>query len=329
MNWAGKEVIVTGAGGFIGGHLTERLVDHGATVTAFIRYTSRGDRGLLRLLPKDKLDAIRILQGDLRDPECIRKAVQGQEVVFHLGALIAIPYSYVNPTEVADVNVMGTVNVLNAAVRAECERVVHTSTSETYGTALTGMITEDHPKQPQSPYSASKIGADAIAHSYFRSFGLPVATIRPFNTYGPRQSGRAVIPTIIAQALHKDRIELGALTPKRDLTYVTDTAAGFMAIAACDEAIGRETNIGNGKEISIGELAQLILRRVGRDIPVVSCKARVRPEKSEVYRLICDASKAKRIAGWEPAVSLDEGLDRVIEFMKKHPSWTDVDRYEV
>ena len=329
MNWSGKKVLVTGAGGFIGSHLTERLVEYGAAVTAFIRYTSRGGKGLLRLLPEDKLDTIRIVQGDLRDPECVRKAVRGQEVVCHLGALIAIPYSYVNPTEVVDVNVMGTVNVLNAALNAECERVVHTSTSETYGTAVSEMITEDHPKQPQSPYSASKIGADAIAHSYFRSFDLPVATIRPFNTYGPRQSGRAVIPTIIGQALHKSRIELGALTPTRDLTYVTDTAAAFMAIAASNEAVGQETNIGNGREISIGELAQRILRRLGRDIPVVSCETRMRPQKSEVYRLICNASKATRIAGWEPIISLNEGLDRVIEFLKEHPSWTDVEGYEV
>lgn len=329
VNWQGKEVLVTGAGGFIGSHLTEVLVERGARVTAFVRYTSRGDHGLLRLLDPDVRGAIEVIAGDLRDPEAVRRSVKGREVVFHLGALIAIPYSYVHPTEVAQVNVQGTINVLNAARDAGVERLVHTSTSEVYGTARTVPIPEEHPLTGQSPYSASKIGADALAESYFRAFDLPVATIRPFNTYGPRQSGRAVIPTIIGQALHRDRISLGALSPTRDFNYVRDTASGFLAVASCDDALGRVLNVGTGKEISIGEIAERILKRVGRDLPIETTEDRLRPRKSEVFRLICDASKARELTGWEPQVSLDEGLDHVIDFMKAHPDWTTIDRYEV
>jgi NAD dependent epimerase/dehydratase len=329
LNWQGRKVLVTGAGGFIGSHLVEALVQAGAAVSAFVRYTSRGDFGLLRLLPADVHDAIEVVAGDLRDPEAVREAVRGNDVVFHLAALIAIPYSYVHPTEVSDVNVQGTINVLNAARDMDVSRIVHTSTSEVYGTARTAPIREDHPLQPQSPYSATKIGADAIARSYHLAFGLPVTTLRPFNTYGPRQSGRAVIPTIIGQALRSDEVRLGSLTPTRDFNFATDTAAAFMAIAQCDEALGEALNAGTGKEISIGELAERIVSRVGRDVRIASTDERVRPEKSEVHRLICDSTRLHDLTGWSPGVSLDEGLDRVIEFIREHPDWTNINRYEV
>ena len=284
---------------------------------------------MLAYTPSEVRAAIQRILGDLRDPEAVRKAVAGKDVVFHLGALIAIPYSYVHPTEVAEVNVMGTVNVLNAARNASVSRVVHTSTSEVYGTAKMVPITEDHPLAGQSPYSASKIGADALVDSYHRAFGLPVATVRPFNTYGPRQSGRAVIPTIVGQALASDRVKLGALTPTRDFTFVEDTVRGFLAIAACDAAIGRTLNLGNGREISVGDVAARIVARVGRPVPIVADEERARPGNSEVMRLICDASRARELTGWQPEVSLDDGLDRVIAFIREHPGWTDIARYEV
>ncbi len=329
MNWQGTKVVVTGAGGFIGSHLCELLVSRGAEVTAFVRYTSRPDHGLLRMLAPDVRASIRVVAGDLRDPEAVRRSVGGQEIVFHLAALIAIPYSYVHPTEVVQVNVTGTVNVLNAARDAGVARLVHTSTSEVYGTARSVPIDEGHPLTGQSPYSASKIGADALAHSFWRSFGLPVATLRPFNTYGPRQSGRAVIPTIVGQALHRDRITLGSLAPTRDFTFVTDVAAGFLAIASCDAGIGEVINVGSGREISIGDLARRVVERVGRPVPIESTADRSRPDGSEVYRLVCDASRARTLLGWEPTISMDEGLDRVIDFLRDHPDWTDVVRYEV
>jgi dTDP-glucose 4,6-dehydratase len=266
--------------------------------------------------------------GDLRDPEAVRKVVKGQDTVFHLGALISIPYSYRHPNEVAQVNILGTLNVLNAARDFGVRRIVHTSTSEVYGTAQTVPISETHPLSAQSPYSASKTGADALAKSYHCSFDLPVATVRPFNTYGPRQSGRAVIPTIVGQALHSDKIYLGTLTPTRDFLFVNDAVAGFLAVASCDAARGQVLNVGTGKEISIGDLARKILRRVGRDIPIECAEERKRPIKSEVFRLVCDATRAKELTGWEPLFSLDEGLDQVIEFMKSRPNWTKIDQYE-
>lgn len=326
---SGVRTLVTGAGGFIGSHLVEALVRDGADVTAFVRYTSRGDAGLIGMLPDDVLASARVIAGDLRDAETVRRAAQGQHTIFHLGALIAIPYSYRHPSEVAEVNVMGTVNVLDAARSADVERVVHTSTSETYGSALRVPIDEEHPAQAQSPYSASKIGADAIAHSYGAAFGLSVATIRPFNVYGPRQSGRAVIPTIIGQALTEDEVVLGALAPTRDFTFVTDTVRGFLSIAVEEAAVGRVINVGSGQEISIGDLAERICERVGRDVPIASSPERTRPEASEVERLVCDPSLASELLGWSPEVTLDEGLDRTIGFMRDHPGWTTPQRYEV
>lgn len=327
--WAGKNVLVTGAGGFIGSHLCRVLVQRGATVTAFVRYTSRGSDGLLALNEPEVRAAVRIVRGDLTDPMAVRNAVARQEIVFHLGALIAIPYSYVNPVEVTAVNVMGTLNVLNAARDANVTRVVHTSTSETYGTAQTVPIAESHPIAPQSPYAAAKVGADALARSFHLSFGLPVATIRPFNTYGPRQSARAVIPTIVGQALWADRIKLGSLTPTRDFTYVADTVEGFLAVARAPAAVGRVLNVGSGKEISIGQLVEKIKRIVGRDLDVDVTEDRKRPTASEVNRLLCDSSEAQKLTGWAPRVPLGDGLRSVVDFMRSHPDWTRPDRYEV
>ncbi|MFZ2489564.1 MAG: GDP-mannose 4,6-dehydratase [Anaerolineae bacterium] len=329
MNWSGKPVLVTGAGGFIGSHLTERLIDEGAQVRAFIRYTSRADLGLLSLLPKDKLAALEVISGDLRDVEAVRAAVKGTDTIFHLGALITIPYSYIHPREVIEVNVLGTTNVLMAARDYAVRRMVHTSTSEVYGTARYTPIDEAHPLQGQSPYSASKIGADKIVESFVRSFELPVATLRPFNTYGPRQSARAVIPTIITQALMLDEVRLGALTPQRDLSYVTDTVDGFMRMATHDAAIGQEVNIGADATISIGELAQKILGIIGRDLPIVSDEQRMRPAGSEVLRLWADNRKASQLIGWRPQVSLDAGLARTIEWIRGNLSRYRPGMYEV
>lgn len=329
MSWNGTRVLVTGAGGFIGSHLVEALVEAGASVTAFVHYHSAGTPGLLSLVPPAVRQAVRIVGGDLRDPDALIRVTSGQQVVFHLGALIAIPYSYQHPVDVVQTNVMGTLNALQAARHANVERFVHTSTSEVYGTAQQVPIAETHPISPQSPYAASKAGADAIATSFQRSFDLPVVTVRPFNTFGPRQSGRAVIPVIAAQALHGTEVRLGALTPTRDFTFVTDTVAGFLALARCDEAVGRTVNLGSGREISIGELAERIVRAAGRSVPIVSTAERLRPAASEVERLLGDASVARQLTGWAPRVTLDAGLERVLEFLRAHPAWTQVDRYEV
>jgi dTDP-glucose 4,6-dehydratase len=329
MNWTGRRVLVTGAGGFIGSHLTEALVHAGAEVTAFVHYRSSQAGGLLSLLAPDARRAIRMVAGELRDADAIGRATRGQHMVFHLGALIAIPYSYRHPTDVVQTNVDGTLHALLAARDAGVMRFVHTSTSEVYGSAQRVPIDETHPISPQSPYAASKVGADALASSFQRSFGLPVATIRPFNCYGPRQSARAVIPTIVSQALHAGEVRIGSLSPTRDFTYVGDTVAGFMAVAGADDAVGRVFNVGSGKEISIGALADRIVRLTGRTVPIVCDQERVRPEASEVNRLVCDASLAGRLLGWSPAVGFDEGLRQVIDFMRGRPDWTRTGDYEV
>lgn len=319
MNWRDLPVLVTGAAGFIGSHLTEHLAREGARVRAFIRYTSRGDLGQLHLLPRDLLAGIDIVRGDLRDESAVHGAMEGIDTVFHLGALIAIPYSYIHPREVIDTNVIGTLNVLEAARRVKPRRVVHTSTSEVYGTAQSVPIAESHPLQGQSPYSASKIGADKIAESYHRTFGVPVTTLRPFNTFGPRQSSRAVIPTIITQALDAQEIRLGALTPTRDFTFVADTVAGFLCAAtAKDDVLGVEINLGNGQEISVGDLAGKILGLLGKDLPIVQEKERLRPANSEVERLCSDNRLARDLLGWSPAISLDEGLQQTIGWIREN-----------
>jgi len=314
--WQDKPILVTGAGGFIGSHLVESLVAHGARVRAFVRYNSRDDPGLLRMLPPGVLAQVEVIPGDLRDLDAVRRAMAGQALVFHLGALIAIPYSYVHPAEVVETNVLGTLNVLLAGRETAPERIVHTSTSEVYGTALKVPIDEAHPLQGQSPYSASKIGADKLAESFYRAFDLPVVTVRPFNTYGPRQSARAVIPTIITQALTQDEIHLGNLDARRDLTYVTDTVAGFLQAAQAPGVDGDEFNLGAGAEIRIADLAAEIIALAGREVRVVVDPQRLRPEKSEVQRLLSDNARARHRLGWEPRVELKEGLEKTIAWIR-------------
>lgn len=318
MDWSGAKVLVTGAGGFIGSHLTERLVNEGASVRAFVRYNSKGTRGFVDDFTPQVGERLEITAGDLRDPHAVSKAVGGMDYVFHLGALIAIPYSYVHPREVVETNVMGTLNVLNACLEAKPKRVVHTSTSEVYGTAQYVPIDEKHPLCGQSPYSASKIGADQLAESYHRAFDLPVATLRPFNTYGPRQSARAVIPTVITQAIARDTVQVGAMHPVRDLTFVADTVEGFIRIADCDAALGRVVNLGWGQGSSVKEIVEKIIAKVGRKVEVMFDATRVRPAKSEVERLVADSTWAREEMGWEPKVDLDEGLERTIKWISEH-----------
>ncbi len=320
-------VLVTGAGGFIGSHLTERLVADGAKVRAFVRYTARSDIGYLRLAPPEIRSQIEFVFGDLRDEHAVVEAMRGVDVVFHLGALIAIPYSYVHPREVVETNVMGTLNVLMAAKQHRTPRLVHTSTSEVYGTALRVPIDEDHPLQGQSPYSASKIGADKLVESFARSFEIPAVTIRPFNTYGPRQSARAVIPTIIAQALTRGEVYLGDLTPTRDFTYVADTVDGFVRAATANAVIGDTINLGNDREISIGELARLIIQLIGRPIELKSDPARIRPAASEVRQLHADNRKAKAKLGWWPRTPFEDGLRHTIDWIRAHPEYFTPERY--
>jgi len=329
MNWNGKKVLVTGAGGFIASHLVEHLVREGAQVRGFVRYNSRNDLGMLKWLAPEILSQVEIAQGDLRDTEAVRNAVHGVDTVFHLGALIAIPYSYVNPREVIDVNIMGTLNVLMAARDLGIRRMVHTSTSEVYGTAQYVPIDEKHPLQGQSPYSASKIGADRIAESFYRSFETPVVTLRPFNTFGPGQSMRAVIPTIIVQALTRDEVKLGSLEPSRDFTFAKDTANGFVKVAEAEGVLGEEVNLGNDNTIRIGDLAEKIFKIIGKTPKIVADPQRVRPGKSEVMKLWASNEKAKRMIGWEPRISLDEGLKLTIEWISDHIDLYRPDQYTV
>jgi NAD dependent epimerase/dehydratase len=315
MKWSKKSVLVTGAGGFIGSHLTEHVVELGANVKAFVRYNSRNDWGMLELLPKETLDQIEVIMGDLKDADAVCHAAKDIGIIFHLGSLIAIPYSYIHPRETIETNILGALNVLIAAKENGIEKLVHTSTSEVYGTAQYVPIDEKHPLQGQSPYSASKIGADKIAESFFRSFDLPIAIIRPFNTYGPKQSARAVIPTIITQALTKEEIFLGSLHPTRDYTYVKDVVEGFIKVAESPKSVGEVINIGSNFEISIGDLANKIISLIGKNAEIGTDPARVRPQDSEVERLWCDNTKAKRLLGWKPTTSLDEGLKRTLEWI--------------
>ena len=318
MNWNKKSALVTGAGGFIGSHLTEHLVELGANVKAFVRYNSRNDWGMLELLPEEKLSQIEVTTGDLKDADAVRHATKDIDIIFHLGSLIAIPYSYIHPRETIETNILGALNVLTAAKENNVEKVIHTSTSEVYGTARYVPIDENHPLQGQSPYSASKIGADKIAESFYRSFNQPVAIIRPFNTYGPRQSARAVIPTIITQALAKEKIFLGSLHPTRDYTYVKDVVEGFIKVAESPKSVGEVINIGSNFEVSIGDLANKIISLIGKNAEIVTDPVRVRPQDSEVERLWCDNTKAKRLLGWEPKTSLDEGIKKTIDWISNN-----------
>lgn len=310
-----KKVLVTGADGFIGSHLVEKLLEDGYSVKAFTYYNSFNSWGWLDTLPKEKLKEIEIFAGDVRDPNGVRTAMKDISTVFHLAALIAIPYSYHSPDSYVDTNIKGTLNVLQAARDFSLDKVLITSTSEVYGTALTVPIDETHPRQGQSPYSATKIGADSMAEAFYRSFNLPVVTVRPFNTYGPRQSARAVIPTIITQLMNGYReIKLGALHPTRDLVFVADTANGFAEIAKQDSLIGQEVNIATNVEISIGDLAQKIINLMGADARIVSDQERLRPEKSEVERLLGSNQKIVSATSWRPRFSLDAGLQKTIEW---------------
>jgi NAD dependent epimerase/dehydratase len=324
-SWNGRRVAVTGAAGFIGSHLVERLLEREAEVTAFVRYNSRSENGLLAA----EHDRLSIVRGDVRDLETITGLVTNVDVVFHLAALVGIPYSYIHVGEVVAVNVIGTLNVLTAAKEADLERVVIASTSEVYGSARFVPMDEGHPKQPQSPYSASKVASDAIGMSFNAAFALPVTVVRPFNTYGPRQSDRAIIPTIISQALIGDEVVLGNLAPRRDFTYVADTAEGFIAAAESDATIGRELNLGTGEDISVGELAEKIGELLGKPLRVRESEERIRPTTSEVDRLVSENSLAKSLTGWEPAVSLDDGIERTIEWVRAHPELYDPRSYRV
>jgi len=320
-------VLVTGAGGFIGSRLTEALCARGARVRAFVRYNSRADIGLLKLLPAGVLRSVEVIMGDLQDEDALEKAASGTALVFHLGALISIPYSYQHPVEVVRANILGTLAVLQACRKAGC-RLIHTSTSEVYGSALRVPIDEQHPLQGQSPYSASKIGADKLVESYYRAFGVPAVTIRPFNTYGPGQSARAVIPTIITQALQAEEIHLGNLDALRDFTYLDDTVAAFIKAAETPGIDGETFNLGSGHEVSIRELSEEIVELTGSRARVVVDEERLRPEKSEVFRLLADNSKARRVLGWAPQVELREGLTRTIAWVRAHMDFYHTGRYE-
>ena len=325
----GKSVVVTGAGGFIGGHLVERVVRDGARVRALCRYNSRNERGTLDWLEPNVLAEVEVVLGELRDVESVAAAIEGSEVVLHLGAQIAIPYSYVNPRDFLEVNVLGTLNVAQAALRHGVQRIVHTSTSEVYGTAQSVPITETHPLEPQSPYAASKVAADKLMDSYHRSFDLPVCVLRPFNTYGPRQSARAIIPTIISQALAGSTLRLGSLHPRRDLTYVEDTAAAFVAAATSEGAVGRTIQLGTNHDVSVGDLVDMVAEVLGRELTVETDPVRVRPDKTEVERLISGPRLARELLGWEPTVDLREGLARTIDWIERNVHRYRVDHYVI
>jgi len=318
LSLAGRSVLVTGAGGFIGGHVVERLVNDGARVRALCRYNSRNERGTLDWLAPEVTADVEVILGELRDVESVSDAVAGMDVVIHLGAQIAIPYSYVNPRDFIEVNVLGTLNVAEAARRHGVARVVHTSTSEVYGSAQTVPMTETHPLEPQSPYAASKLAADKLIDSYHRSFDLPACVVRPFNTYGPRQSARAIIPTIISQALAGSTLRLGSLTPRRDLTFAADTAAGFVAAATAEDAVGRTIQLGANHDVSVGDLVRLVGEVLGRELTVETDPRRVRPEASEVVRLISGPFLAEEVLGWRAEVPLHEGLAQTIAWMERN-----------
>lgn len=331
MNWNGKKVLVTGAEGFIGSHLTERLVELGADVTALVQYNSFNNWGWIDAFDNNVKNSINVITGDIREYDNVKRMVKGQEVIMHLAALIAIPYSYLSPMAYVRTNVEGTTNVLESCRDEEnIEKIVHTSTSETYGTALYVPIDENHPMQGQSPYSASKIGADKMAESFYKSFNLPITTLRPFNTYGPRQSARAVIPTIISQILAgKKEIKLGSLTPTRDFNYVKDTAEAFIKVAESNKTIGEVINAGSNYEITIGDTVKKIINIIGEDVKISCDDERIRPEKSEVNRLWADNTKIKELTDWSPKYTLDQGLEETIEWIKNNLQNFKTDIYNV
>src|SRR3954451_6554800 len=323
----GQKAVVTGAGGFIGALLPAKLVEMGASVRGLVRYNSRDDRGALSWLEPQVAGEVEVMLGDLRDPESVLAALDGADVVFHLGAQIAIPYSYVNPRDFFETNVVGTLNVAQAALARDVGRVVHTSTSEVYGSAQFVPITESHPLEAQSPYSASKIGADKLMDSFHRSFELPVTTVRPFNTYGPFQSARAVIPTIITQALAGEAVKLGSLHPRRDLTFVTDTAAGFVAAAEAPATVGETIQLGTGSDVTVGEIVEMVGELLGRELNVELDERRIRPEASEVQRLLSDPARMRELTGWAPEVDLRDGLGQTIAWIEANLARYRVDHY--
>jgi dTDP-glucose 4,6-dehydratase len=316
MNWTGKRVVVTGAGGFIGSHLTEQLLALGAHVLAIVRYNSQGNIGNLRLIDDRLKGNLEVVRTELRDLAALRPLLEGREVIFNLAASVGIPYSYVNPQEVVENNILSTLNLLLVAKEQKVKKFVQTSTSEVYGSALMVPIPETHPYQPQSPYSASKIATDSIALSFHYSFGLPVAIVRPFNTYGPRQSARAIIPSLISQALKGEVIKVGTTTTTRDFTFVLDTVQGFLNVAESVDSVGQAINLGSGREISIDDLAKMIITKVGRGAKLEFDASRQRPDKSEVQRLLADVTKAKTLIGWEPRYTLESGIERTIEWIE-------------
>lgn len=330
MNWKKQHILVTGACGFIGSHLVETLIAHGARPDSLVMYNARGSNGVLDMLPATKLKRTNIISGDIRDQEFLNSIVKKDSIIFHLAALIGIPYSYDAPRSYLDTNITGTMNVMNAARQKQAKRVVVVSTSEVYGTAITVPINEDHPLQGQSPYSASKIAAEKMAQSYYCSFGLPVNIVRPFNTYGPRQSARAVIPTMITQILAgRTTLKLGDPTTTRDFCFVKDTALGLMKIAESDKTIGRTVNIGTGRDISIRDTAELLGKITQRKVSIVKDRKRLRPDKSEVRRLCADNSLLKSLTGWTPPTSLEKGLKQTLEWFANSSPEFDPERYYV
>jgi NAD dependent epimerase/dehydratase len=330
LDWQDRDVLVTGAGGFIGSHLAEELARRGAHVRAMVRYGSTGARGWLGALPAELQPRVTTVFADVRDARQVNAAAEGCSVVFHLAALISIPYSYEAPESYLDTNVRGTMNVLDACLRQGVVRLVHTSTSEVYGSPETVPITEAHPLKAQSPYAATKVAADQLALSYHHSFGVPVCVLRPFNTYGPRQSARAVLPTILSQLLAgKEQLTLGALWPRRDLTYVSDTVAGFLKAAESEAAVGHTVQLGTGRDVSIGELAEIAMAVTGRRLQIVCAEERQRPAGSEVRQLLSAPERAHTLLGWEPTISLEDGIRRTAEWVGAHLASFEVDRYRV
>jgi len=330
MYWQGKKVLITGAEGFIGSHLTERLVELGADVTALVQYNSFNNWGWIDTFDKTIKESIKVVTGDIREYDGLKRIIRGQEVLLHLAALIAIPYSYLSPMAYVKTNVEGTTNVLEACREYGVEKIVHTSTSETYGTALYVPIDEKHPMQGQSPYSASKIGADKMAESYYKSFNMPIATIRPFNTYGPRQSARAIIPTIISQILAgKTEIKLGSLTPTRDFNFVKDTTEAFIKVAESAKTIGEVINAGSNYEITIEDTVRKIIKIIGKDVKILRDDERIRPKNSEVNRLWADNTKIKELTGWKPNYNIDRGLEATVAWIKNNMQYFKTDIYNV
>ncbi len=327
MNWKGRKVLVTGSAGFIGSHLTEKLLELGAEVSSFIKYNSRDDLGFIKSLKNS--EKINIIKGDIRELETVRDAVKGHEIVFHLAASISVPYSITNPSEVIETNTMGTLNVLISCRDEGVERVIITSSSEVYGTAIYTPIDECHPLQAQSPYAASKIGGDKIAESFYKCYNLPVTIVRPFNSFGPRQSTRAVIPAVITQAFNEDKILVGSTDTFRDFTFVEDTVNGFIKAAESPDTIGEVINLGTGIDISIKDMIEKVVELVGRDIKIVVDEKRIRPNKSEVMKLLANSEKAKKLIYWVPEFSFEEGLKKTIDWISENKNLYDSKKYNI